>query len=295
MKGTVSGDTPGVPIPANAVGPTARRRDRREGRGRTINAGNLFIASCLIVLFAPVAVLVLFSFNAGTSLSLPFRGFSLRWYDAVLADSQARQAFANSLVVASIVTPLCVILGLISAYAVARLPGRWRGLSLGAFSVPLVVPWLVIGIAALIFFRALGFGTSLVSVVLMQTVVTFPLVTVILFGRLIGMDPNIEDAGLDLGATRLGVIRRVVLPQLVAPLVLSTLFALISSLGNFVVTFFVIGYELTVPIWAYSSLRHPENLPMVNAAATILFAVNVVAILSVWLVARRDPQSLGWL
>lgn len=276
--------------------PEGRRAiDRRPRRRTPIPLNRIYIAACLVVLFAPIAVLVLFSFNAGTSLTMPFKGFSSRWYEEVLANPQAREAFTNSLIVAAIVTPLCVTLGLVSAYAIARLPPGWRGVSLGLFSLPLVVPWLVIGIAALIFFVSLGIGVSLLTVVFMQTVVTFPLVTVILYGRLIGMDANIEEAGLDLGATRLGVLRLVIIPQLLAPLVLSTLFAFISSLGNFVVTFFSIGYELTVPTWAYSELRHAENLPTVNAASTILFGVNVVAILGVWLVARRDPESLGWL
>ena len=257
--------------------------------------GPIYIGICLVVLFAPIAVLVLFSFHSGTSISLPFKGFSLRWYEDVIADPVARGAFLNSMKVAAIVTPLCVVLGLMSAYALARLPGRTRAVGLGIVSVPLVVPWLVVGIAALIFFSSLGVSPSLVTVILMQTVVTFPLITVILFGSLIGMDPSLEDAGLDLGATRIGVLRLVVLPQLLPPLVLAALFAFISSLGNFVVTFFTIGYELTVPTWAYSELRHAENLPAVNAGASILFGINVLAILAVWLVARRDPDSLGWL
>jgi ABC-type spermidine/putrescine transport system permease subunit II len=253
------------------------------------------VAVCLGVLFAPIAVLVLFSFNGGTSISLPFRGFSLRWYEAVISDPNATQAFVNSLLIAAVVTPVSVTLGLVSAYSIARLPHGWRGWGLGLMSLPLVVPWLVIGIAALIFFHSINVEPSLVTVIAMQVVVTFPLVTVILYAALIGMEPNIEDAGLDLGSSRLEVLRLVVLPQLLAPLVLGTLFAFIASLGNFVVTFFAIGYDLTVPIWAYSSLRHAENLPTVNAASTILFGVNVLAIVVVWLVARRDPDSLGWL
>jgi spermidine/putrescine transport system permease protein len=276
-----------------AIERSAAKAAARPRRSRRL--GPLYVAICLAVLFAPIVVLVLFSFNGGTSISLPFRGFSLRWYEQVVNDPNAREAFANSLLIAAIVTPICLALGLVSAYSVARLPQAWRGWGLGLLSLPLVVPWLVIGIAALIYFHSLNIEPSLVTVVVMQVVVTFPLVTVILYAALIGMEPNIEDAGFDLGASRLEVLRLVVLPQLLAPLVLGTLFAFIASLGNFVVTFFSVGYDLTVPIWAYSSLRHAENLPTVNAASTILFGVNVLAILGVWLVARRDPDSLGWL
>ena len=177
-------------------GPAAKTVMRRS-RSRRIGA--IYVAVCLAVLFAPIAVLVLFSFNGGTSISLPFRGFSLRWYEEVVRDPNAREAFGNSLLIAAIVTPICVILGLVSAYSVARLPQVWRGWGLGLLSLPLVVPWLVIGIAALIYFHSLNVEPSLATVVVMQVVVTFPLVTMILYAALIGMGPNIEDAGFDLG------------------------------------------------------------------------------------------------
>jgi ABC-type spermidine/putrescine transport system permease subunit II len=196
-------------------------------------------------------------------------------------------------VVAAIVTPASVVLGLISAYAIARSPAHLRGGALGLYSVPLVVPWLVTGVAGLLFFNALGLQGSLATVSVMQVVVTFPLVTLILYARIVGMDVSVEEAGLDLGSGRIGVLLRIVLPQLVTPLIVGAVFSCISSLGNFVVTFFVSGYTSTLPIWGYSELRHAENLPMVNASSTLMLAVNGLLFLVLLLLSRRDKEGVS--
>jgi len=254
-----------------------------------------FVALCLAILFSPPLVLVVFSFSSSESIGLPFEPFTLDWFRRLLADPNAADALKNSLVVAALVTPISVVLGLASAYATARLSGRARSVSLGIFSIPLVVPWLVIGVSGLLFFNAIGVQGSLYTVVLMQVVVTFPLLTLILYARLVGMDPSVEEAGLDLGSSSVGVLFRLVLPQLATPIVVGALFAFISSLSNFVVTFFVSGYDSTLPIWSYSELRHAENLPLINAASTLMLGITLVLFVVVLIVGRRDREGMsGW-
>jgi spermidine/putrescine transport system permease protein len=254
-----------------------------------------YVGVCLLILFAPLVVLVLFSFNAAGTISLPFTGFSLEWFRSLRDTPDAIQAFKTSFTVAAVVTPLCILTGLTSAYAAARLTGAWKGICLGVFSIPLVVPWLVTGVAGLLFFTTVGVQASTLTVIVMQVVVTFPLVTLILYARLAGMTTSVEEAGLDLGSGRIGVLCRIVLPQLVTPIIVSGLFAFVSSLGDFVVTFFVSGYSATVPVWAYSSLRHAQDLPIVNAASTILLAISLVVFGLVFLLSRREEDSTSWL
>jgi ABC-type spermidine/putrescine transport system permease subunit II len=254
-----------------------------------------YVTVCFLVLIAPLAVLLLFSFNSAGTISLPFTGFSLAWFHALRDEPDAVQAFKSSFIVAAIVTPICVLAGLTSAYAAARLTGAWKGICLGFFSIPLVVPWLVIGVAGLLFFTLVGIQASTLTVIVMQVVVTFPLITLILYARLAGMSESVEEAAFDLGSGRLGVLCRVVLPQLVTPMIVGALFAFISSLGNFVVTFFVSGYNATIPVWAYSSLRHSQDLPVVNAASTIVLAITVVVFAAVYLLTRRDGDEASWL
>lgn len=284
-------------IPANTVAARAYSSllSRQKTQPHLGLLGWSFVLLCLAILFSPLVVLVIFSFNSSGSIGLPFEQFTLHWFRSLLADPNAADALKNSLIVAAIVAPICVILGLTSAYATARLSGRLRSVSLGIFSIPLVVPWLVIGVAGLLFFNAVGVQGSLNSVVLMQVVVTFPLLTLILYARLVGMDPSVEEAGLDLGSSSLGVLVRLVLPQLATPILVGALFAFISSLGNFVVTFFVIGYDSTLPIWGYSELRHAENLPLINAASTLMVGITLILFLGVLILGRRDREGMsGW-
>jgi ABC-type spermidine/putrescine transport system permease subunit II len=259
-------------------------------------AGWVFMLLCMALLFAPLVSLVVFAFNSSDTLGLPFEGFTVDWFTALFDDREAMEALRTTLVVAALVTTLSVALGLVSAYAIARAPGRLGGIALAIHAVPLVVPWLVIGVAGLLFFQWVGMQGSVLTIVLMQTVVTFPLVTLVLYSGLVGLEPSVEEAGLDLGSSQVGVLLRLVLPQLITPLITSAVFAFISSVGNFVVTFFVSGYSATLPIWGYSELRHAENLPVVNAASTLMLGLNVVFFLVVVYLSRRDREGVGsWL
>lgn len=258
--------------------------------------GWLFLLLCMALLFAPLVSLVLFAFNSSDTLGLPIEGFTTSWFTQFFADREAMEAMRTTLVVAVLVTALSVALGLVSAYAIARAPGRLAGATLALHAVPLVVPWLVIGVAGLLFFQWIDMQGSVTTIVLMQTVVTFPLVTFILYSGLVGLEPSVEEAGLDLGSSQVGVLVRLVLPQLITPLITSAVFAFISSIGNFVVTFFVSGYSATLPIWGYSELRHAANLPMVNAASTLMLGLNLVFFIVVVVLSRRDREGVGsWL
>jgi ABC-type spermidine/putrescine transport system permease subunit II len=275
---------------------TIRSRPHRSNQPRLGIAGWVFLSVCLLFLFAPLVSLVLFAFNSSDTLGLPFEGFTTQWFSALFDDREAMDAMRTTMLVAVIVTGLSIALGMVSAYSIARAPSRLGAVALAAHAVPLVVPWLVIGVAGLLFFQWLDVQGSLLTIVLMQTVVTFPLVTLILYSGLVGLEPAVEEAGLDLGSSQPGVLVRIVLPQLATPLVTSAVFAFISSLGNFVVTFFVSGYDATVPIWGYSELRHASNLPIVNAASTLMLGINVVVFLVVVFLSRRDRDAVNtWL
>ena len=143
--------------------------------------GWVVLLLCLTLLFAPLLSLVLFAFNSSDTLGLPFEGFTTAWFSALFDDREAMEALRTTMVVAIIVTALSVLLGLVSAYAIARSPGRLGSLTLGLHAVPLVVPWLVVGVSGLLFFQWIGLQGSVLTIVLMQTVVTFPLVTLVLY------------------------------------------------------------------------------------------------------------------
>jgi ABC-type spermidine/putrescine transport system permease subunit II len=123
----------------------------------------------------------------------------------------------------------------------------------------------------------------------MHVVSTFPLVAAIVSARLVRFDPSLEEAGLDLGATPREVLRHVVLPQLAPALAAAAIFAFSWSFNNFEISFFTAGFELTFPIWVFSTLRHAQNLPVVNAISTLVSAIQVLAVYAAWRMVRGRP------
>jgi ABC-type spermidine/putrescine transport system permease subunit II len=236
----------------------------------------------LVVLFGPVLLLALFSFNDSTVISLPWEGFTTRWYTEALNDDGAMSAIGHSLVVASVVTVASLVLGTLASWGLTRIPFRGRSLVAGIHGAVLVVPWLIIGIAGLIFFSQIELPLSLQTITLMHIVVTFPLVVAVVSAGLIRFDPSLEEAAIDMGASQWQMMRYVVLPQIAPSLAAAAIFAFAWSFNNFEISFFTGGFEQTFPVWVYGVLRHSSNLPVVNAASTIIALAQVLLVFGLW-------------
>ena len=235
-----------------------------------------------MVLFGPVLLLALFSFNDSTVISLPWEGFTTRWYSEALNNDGAMTAIGNSLMVASIVTVVSLVLGTLASWGLTRTPFRGRPLVAGVHGAVLVVPWLIIGVAGLIFFSQIAMALSLETIVLMHIVVTFPLVVAVVSAGLIRFDPSLEEAAIDMGASQLQMMRYIVLPQIAPSLAAAAIFAFAWSFNNFEISFFTGGFEQTFPVWVYGVLRHSSNLPVVNAASTVIALAQVMLVFGLW-------------
>jgi len=244
--------------------------------------GRAYAVLFILLLYGPLVLLAVFSFNDSIVFSLPWSGFTMRWYREALADTNLLQALLNSIIVASIVAPLSVVLGVLAAYPITRLRFRLRGAAAMLLAAPLVVPWLVIGISALIYFNKAGVALSWRTVVLMHVVVTFPLVTVLVSASLARFDRTQEESAIDLGASQLEVVRYVLLPHIAPTLIASFILAFSWSFNNFEITYFVGGFDQLFPVWVYSTLRHASNLPIVNAISTLVSAVEVLLVYTFW-------------
>jgi spermidine/putrescine transport system permease protein len=195
--------------------------------------------------------------------------------------------------VAAIVAPACVVLGTATAWGITRFRFRGRGLWSGLVAATLVVPWLVIGVSGLVFFVYLEVELSLTTVTLMHIAVTFPLVTALVSARLVRFERSQEEAAIDLGASQWQLMTKVVLPQLTPALAASLIFAFAWSFNNFEISFYNGGYEETFPVWVYSVLRRSYNLPIVNAIATLVSALQVVAVYGLYLLIRWLGRRRG--
>ncbi|MEX2274665.1 MAG: ABC transporter permease [Actinomycetota bacterium] len=253
----------------------------------------MFLAIVVLLLYGPLLILALFSFNDSIIIALPFEGFTGQWYTDALSNPVLLEGLRNSVGVAFVVMPVSLLLGTLAAFAVTRFRYKARGPVAGLIGAPLVVPWLLIGVGALIFFNRINVPLSLKTITLMHITVAFPLVAAIVGARLVRFDRRVEEAALDLGATPREVLRYIILPHVMPALAASAIFAFSYSFNNFVISFFTGGFEITFPIWVFSTLRHAQNVPIVNAISTLVSVLQVVIVLVAWRLAAGSKRTGG--
>lgn len=234
----------------------------------------------LVFLFVPLVVVVLFSFHETGALSFPFTGFSLRWYEDTFDSVEFRDALWNSTVVALAASALTLVLGSLAAYGLTRTRARLRAPLALLFFLPITLPGLFVGIAMLVFFARLDVQLSLATVTIAHFVYVFPYFFLIAIAALDRLDPALEEAAADLGASPWRVFRKVTLPQVWPVLVGATALAFALSFDEFVITFFVIGPDSTLPMFIFSKLRRTVD-PSINVVSTLLMAITLV----LWAVA----------
>lgn len=230
--------------------------------------------SNVLFLYLPIAVLVLFSFNASRLLAT-WQGFTLKWYAALAEDRALLAATWNSLLVAVVSTFLATGLGVAVALGLERLGFRSRRVIEGVMLLPLVVPEIMMGVALMLFFVFVRLPLGLPTVIIAHTAFNLPLVMVIVRTRLGKLDPRLEEAASDLGATPWQVFRRVTFPLLRPAVVGAALMAFTVSLDDFIVTFFTAGPgSTTLPLKVYSMIKSGVS-PEINALSAILVLVSM--------------------
>jgi spermidine/putrescine transport system permease protein len=247
-------------------------------------------------LYAPIVVLVVFSFNRARRGSR-WTGFTTDWYARLLNDRDLRAAAANSLLVAAVATFVSTVVGTMAALGLARyhfrsrLGSRATGVTRALLYLPVIVPEIVLGVSLLTLFGLLGVRLGIETVILAHVVFCLSYVAVVVKARLAGLDPSLEEAAMDLGAGPVATFVRVTLPQIAPGMIAGALLAFTISLDDYVVTSLVTGPQsTTVPVLVYSRLK-TEVTPEVNAACTVLLAFTVVLIVAAqWLMRPRAEQ-----
>jgi spermidine/putrescine transport system permease protein len=255
----------------------------------------LFMAVFLFFTFAPIAIVALFSFNSGRSLH-NFDGFSLQWYDTFLSDPQLRESLFVSIQIALITMVVATVLGALLAFGLVRARNRLSPVTNVLMLVPLVTPEIVAGVSALLLFTQLGVQLSVTTIVIAHITFSISYVAVVIRARLTSLNPEVEEAALDLGATRLQTLRLVVLPELWPAIVAAGLLIFALSFDDFVLSFFTTGESpQPLPVRIYSSIRFGVT-PTINAIGTLMLLVSVttiaIAIALPRLLGRRDGNVL---
>lgn len=246
-----------------------------------------YFLGMIALLYLPIGILLVFSFNEGASISLPLRGFTLDWYEEVFARGELINAARNSVVVALVSSTLATALGTMLALLLARFKFRGKPGLAALAMLPLIVPYVVLGFALLILFSALDIPRSLVTIAAGHTVLALPFVVLIVLARLTGFDAALEDAAMDLGATYRATLRLVVLPVIAPAVVAAWLVAFTVSFDEVALALFLVGREQTFPVYLAGAIRFTGSLPHLIAGAVLLMGATMAMALIAERVVRR--------
>jgi len=236
-----------------------------------------YAAVVLAALHLPVLVLALFSFNA-SRFAGRWTGFTTAWYSALWVREDLWAGLRLSLLVGVCSTVIAVVLGTLAALALGRARFRGRQTTEALLYLPLVTPEIVVGIATLLLFAAIGLELGVLTIVLAHAAFSLPFVITVVGARLAGMDRTLEEAALSLGADELTTFRRVTLPLLAPGIVAGALLAFTLSFDDVVITVFTSGIGTgTLPLVVYAMVRRTVE-PTVNAISTLIVLVTTVLI-----------------
>ncbi|MBA2300200.1 MAG: ABC transporter permease [Chloroflexi bacterium] len=244
--------------------------------GRAIRrAMQVGFAALIVFLYLPIVFMIVFSFDEGATPGLPITGFTLHWYEAMLNNRVLLRAVGNSVTVAIIVSILATVIGTMAAFVLVRGRIRFPNATRIAFTLPIMVPGVLIGVSLLIYFaRVLDFSLSLATVVAGHLVVTVPFVVLIVASRLQSFDRSLEWAAADLGASPRRAIRHIVLPLIAPAIIAGALISVTLSIDEFVITWFTVGSQPTLPTFIYTRVKFGVT-PEVNAVATVMLFVTL--------------------
>lgn len=253
------------------------------------------IALGMAFLYLPIAILVVYSFNASRVVAV-WGGWSTQWYAALWRDRPLLDAAFTSLRLALLSATAAAGLGTLAAVALARL-GRFRGRLLFAAMIyaPLVMPEVIAGLAMLLLFVALAMERGFWTVAIAHTTMAMGFVAVVVEARLIDFDRSLEEAAMDLGASPARTFATVTLPLILPAIAAGWLLAFVLSLDDLVIASFTTGPgATTLPIRIYSEVRLGVK-PEMNAVCTIMIGVVGIAVIAASLLAKvtaaRRPQS----
>ena len=256
-----------------------------------------------IFLYGPIALIVGFSFNSGR-YAMDWQGFSLAWYGKAFSNPLITEALVTSLTIAGTTAFLSAIIGTLTALGLERVSGWLRHVFDGLLYIAIMVPGIVIGISTLIAFVTLfnivnpyllavwnfKIEMGIWTVVAAHVLFNIAVVCLLVRARLTGMDRSLVEASEDLYATPMGTFRQVVMPLLAPSILAGFLLAFTFSFEDFIITFFVAGPNVTLPIYVFSSIRRGVT-PEINAVGTVVLLTSLVFLITSQVILQRGGTT----
>jgi ABC-type spermidine/putrescine transport system permease subunit II len=252
----------------------------------------VYAAVFFVFLYGPLLMIVVLSFNDSRTTGLPWKGFTLQWYQSLIGNNQLMAALGNSIYVGAVAAVIATFLALLLGLAF-RHNFRGKRLVLYLIITPIIIPGIIGGVVLLIFFGYLGIRPSLFTTVLVAHVNwVLPFAFLTLYPRLHNFDKSLEEAAMDLGARQWQVFREIVFPIVRPGLIATALFAFSLSFDEFIRTMFTVGSERTIPVQFYVLIVE-ELSPELPAMAVVVVLLTVLSSLAGFVLSRRADTKLS--
>ena len=250
----------------------------------------LYVWLVMLFLYAPIAVLIVFSFNDSKSRNT-WTGFTLRWYEELFHDRVIIQSFVVMLVVAIASSVVATLLGTLAAIGLNKMNKKLKSVVMTFTYLPMINPEIITGVALMLLFIYLKMEFGMQTLIISHITFNVPYVILNVLPKLRQMDQNTYDAALDLGCNPFTAFTKVVIPEIMPGIVSGFLMALTYSMDDFVISYFVSGASIqTLPVAIYSMTRRRVS-PKINALSTIMFAVVLLVLLVYNILSSRKAKA----
>lgn len=249
---------------------------------------NIYLAAVLLLMYVPIVLVILYSFNE-SKISSVWAGLSLKWYEELFRDRALFESLRNSIVLGVSASVLAAILGTLGAVGSSKVELRGKGAMEYISTLPIMIPEIILGMVFMAFFSLIGLPFGMTTLIIAHTAFCVPYVFMLVKARLVGLDKSLEEAALDLGASKTRAFFDVLLP-LIAPAIASgMLLSFAMSFDDVIISVFVAGVDSnTLPLRIYSRLRTGVT-PEINALCTLIFIVTVL-LCTVSLILGREKK-----
>lgn len=265
------------------------RTNRRRGKKRKIFSP-IYLTLVLIILYLPILMVIIYSFNSGRTIGA-WQGFTTSWYTRLFGNALMGDALKNSLILAALSSGFAGVIGTLGAIGLARGHLRGAGALESLATLPMMIPELVLGMAYLAVFTAVGVKLGMGALIATHTTFCVPYVFINVKSRLAGMDPSLEEAARDLGARPMRVLRDITLPLIFPSVVSGMMLSAAMSLDDVVISFFVTSAETTtLPLKVYTGLRS-GGTPEINALSTLMLGAIFICVALSQMLGARSPKG----
>lgn len=247
----------------------------------------------VVFLYAPILILIIFSFNDRELVSFPWQGFTTRWYQQFMHNPEILGALKTSAWIAALSSVITTILAIPASIAMSRRRFFGMGLVSGFLLAPLIVPLVVLGTAMLIWFNILGVPFGPITLIIGHVIIALPFGILTIIPRLERIPVALEEASRDLGANAWTTFRSITLPLLAPAVVSAYLISYTISFDEIVLASFLAGTTTTFPLYVYSQLRLPRQLPQMPAVAAVVLVVSTIVVTLAEILRARSDRAIA--